>query len=170
MKTTMKLKKATAKPIKTSKKTSPKPLAAAKRATAKRAAKKPAARAMVARRADFGAPVDGFFAKQRPPLRAILEALRELVEEAAPDATASLKWGMPMYTIGTVMMCGLAGHKSHVNLLLAGPPQAFIDPDGRLEGNGKTGRHLALRSIDDLPRKAVRAWLRIATKAARAKA
>jgi hypothetical protein len=126
---------------------------------------------MPARRADFGAPIDGFFAKQPPHLRAILEALRELVEEAAPDATASLKWGMPFYTLGrNKMMCALAGFKSHVNLILAGPPDAFADPDGLLEGDAKTGRHLKLRTLDELPREAVRGWLRTASQVAREKA
>jgi hypothetical protein len=124
---------------------------------------------MAPRRADYGAPIDGFFAKQPPHLRPILEALRKLVEEAAPDAKASIKWGMPFYTLGDNMMCALGGHKSHVNLILAGPPGTFHDPGGLLEGEGKTGRRLTLRSLEDLPRQAVRAWVRSARKAARGK-
>jgi hypothetical protein len=152
-------------------KTAPKRAAAARRKSgAKRAAPQSTARAPVAQRADFGAPIDGFFAKQPPELRAILQALRELVERAAPDATASLKWGMPVYTIGRTMMCALGGHKKHVNLVLAGPPGAFVDPGGKLTGGGKTGRHLTLRHIDELPHAAVRGWLRTATYFARAKA
>src|SRR5688500_1495880 len=38
-------------------------------------------------RADFGAPVDGFFAKQPPHLRAILEELRTVIEKTVPAAT-----------------------------------------------------------------------------------
>jgi hypothetical protein len=161
------------KPKKTAAKAGKKKNGAAKKPTAsatKGARKMPAARAMVARRADFGAPIDGFFAKQPPHLRAILEALRDLVEEAAPEATAALKWGMPVYTLGGSMMCALGGHKAHVNLVLAGPPGSFADPAKRLEGAGKTGRHLTLRSIDDLPRDAVRGWLRTAVEAVRGKA
>jgi hypothetical protein len=137
---------------------------------AKRAAPKSAARATVAQRADFGAPVDGFFAKQPPELRPILEALRKLVEQAAPDAKASLKWGIPVYTIGRTMMCALGGHKAHVNLILAGPPGAFVDPGNKLTGGGKTGRHLTLRHLGELPHAAVRGWLRTASYFARAKA
>lgn len=124
---------------------------------------------MATRRADFGAPIDGFFAKQPPHLRAILEQLRNVVEKEAPDATASIKWGMPFYTIGGAMTCALGAHKSHVNLILAGPPGTFNDPDGRLEGEGKTGRRLTLRSLDELPRDAVRGWVRTAVQVARAK-
>jgi hypothetical protein len=134
-------------------------------ATAKAAAAPPR---KVGPRADFGAPVDGFFAKQPPPQRTILESLRALVAEAAPDASSSLKWGMPVYTIGGNMMCALAGFTSHVNLILAGPTGTFADPAGLLEGDGKTGKHLKLRSIDELPRAAVRGWLHHAAERARA--
>lgn len=129
--------------------------------------KKPSAPKKYERRADLGAPIDGFFAKQQPHLRPILEELRQLVEAAAPDATSAIKWGMPFYTVGGQMMCALAGFKGHVNLILSGPPGTFADPDGRLEGDAKTGRHLKLRSLDELPRAAVRGWLRAAANRAR---
>lgn len=122
------------------------------------------------RRADFGAPVDAFFAKQPPKLKAILDALRALVEEAAPDATASIKWGNAFYSLEGETVCALAGFKAHVNLILPGAPGAFADPDGLLEGEGKTGQHLKLRALDELPREAVRGWLRATAEAARKKA
>ncbi|HVZ71157.1 MAG TPA: DUF1801 domain-containing protein [Polyangia bacterium] len=132
----------------------------------KKAAAKPAPK-MYAARADLGAPIDGFFAKQPPALRAVLEELRALVEAAAPDATSSIKWGMPFYTLGRGMMCALGAHKSHVNLILSGPPGTYADPEGRLEGTSKLGRHLKLRSLDELPRASVRAWLKTAAATAR---
>ena len=118
-------------------------------------------------RADYGAPIDGFFAKQPPPLRAILDRLRQLIDEAAPDATSSIKWGMPFYTIGDGMMCAIAGFKAHVNLILSGPPGTYADPGGLLEGGGKTGRHLKICALDELPLAAVRGWLRTAADQAR---
>jgi hypothetical protein len=142
-----------------------KPVATKKRAiTAK---SKPVAAKKMAARADLGAPIDGFFARQPPHLRAILDELRGLVEEAAPEADSSIKWGMPFYTVGGRMMCALAGFKAHVNLILSGPPGAYVAPDGLLEGEGKTGRHLKIRALDDLPRDAVRGWLRVAATLAR---
>lgn len=121
-------------------------------------------------RADYGKPIDGFFAKQPPHLRVILEALRELVEKNAPDAVASLKWGMPFYSIGGRMMCALAGFKSHVNLILAASPSELDDPEGLLEGAGRGSRHLKLRALDELPKKSVRSWVRTAARIARARA
>jgi hypothetical protein len=154
---------------------------ASKKTPKKRPAKKQAAKKQAAAkrapqgkkfgpRADFGAPVGGFFEKQPAELRGILEALRKLIERAAPDAEASLKWGMPFYTIGGAMFCALGAHKSHVNLILAGPPGSFDDPDKRLSGGGKTGRHLKLQPEAEVPAKAVRGWLRTAADMARKKA
>jgi hypothetical protein len=119
-------------------------------------------------RADLGAPVDGFFAKQPPPLRPIVEKLRTLVEKNAPGATSSLKWGMPFYAIGDNVVCAIAAHKSHVNLILPGPPGTYSDPDGLLTGEGKTGRHLKVRSLSELPEAAVKGWLKKAASLAKA--
>jgi hypothetical protein len=119
-------------------------------------------------RKDLGAPVEGFFAKQPPHLRPILDQLRALIAEAAPAATAATKWGMPFYSVDGNTMCALAAFKAHVNLILPGPPGTYADPDGLLEGDGKTGKHLKLRPADALPRAAVRGWLRTAAARARA--
>jgi hypothetical protein len=140
--------------------------------TKKPATKKPAAKAAAPAmkygpRKDLGAPIDAFFTKQPPHIRPIVEELRKMVEDTAPDAASAIKWGMPFFSVGDTMMCAIAAHKSHVNLILSGPPGTYADPKGLLEGDGKTGRHLKLRALDDLPRAEVRAWLRAAVAHAR---
>jgi len=137
-------------------------------ATGRRAATRPAPAGRPGPRADLGAPIDGFFAKQPPETRSILDELRKLIEAAAPEARSSLKWGMPFFMIGDNMMCALGGHKAHVNLILPGPPGTYGDPDGLLEGGGKTGKHLKVGSQGDLPRAAVVGWLKTAAARARA--
>jgi hypothetical protein len=116
-------------------------------------------------RADFGAPIDDTIAKS--PHRAMLEELRALIDKAAPEATASLKWGMPNFSIGGTMMCQLGVHKAHVNLVLAGPAGTYADPKGLLEGEGKMGRHLRLVAGAPIPRADVVRWLAAAAKHAR---
>ena len=118
-------------------------------------------------RADFGKPITSFLAKQPPALRAILDALRAEIAEVAPEATSSLKWGMPWFAIDGAMFCALGAHKTHVNLILPGPPGTYADPGGRLEGEGKTGKHLKLTSVAEIPRDAVRTWLKTAVARAR---
>jgi hypothetical protein len=145
------------------------PAATQEKTKGKTARRKPPAKkgAKGAPRADLGAPIDGFFSKQPAHLRPVLDELRKLVHEAAPDATSAMKWGLAFFSMGKHPMCALAGFKAHVNLILAGPPGTFADPDGILEGEGKTGRHLKLRALEDLPRAAVRGWLHTAAERAR---
>lgn len=120
-------------------------------------------------RADFGKPIDTFFDKHPAPLRTVLVELRKLVQAAAPDATSSIKWGMPFFEIGGKMFVALGAHKAHVNLILAGPPGAFEDPTGKLTGEAKGGRHLKLTSVADLPTNEVKGWLATAAHLARTK-
>jgi hypothetical protein len=146
------------------------PKAAAPKPKTKTASKKPATKAAPVKfgaRKDLGAPVDGFFAKQPPHLRPILDQLRAMIAEAAPEATATTKWGMPFYSVGENTLCALAAFKAHVNLILPGPPGTYADPGGLLEGDGKTGKHLKLRALAELPRPAVRGWLKTAAARAR---
>lgn len=158
-------------PAKTKARPSPRQAAkgAARKKTAARPARKPAAPAMkFGPRKDLGAPVDGFFARQPPHLRPIVDRLRALIGEAAPDAQSSIKWGMPFYEISGNTVCAIGAFKQHVNLILPGPPGTYADPAGRLEGDGKTGKHLKLRSAAELVPDAVRGWLRTAAARARA--
>lgn len=156
----------------TPKKAVPKRKLAGKTVTAKATAKKPkgkrAAAQVTSRRADFGQPIDAFFANQPAAVRGVLDALRAMIQDAAPDATASLKWGQPLFAVDGTMMCALGGHKSHVTLILPGPLGTYADPDALLAGSGKTGRHLKITSVDELPRARVRGWLATAAKRAAA--
>ena len=136
-----------------------------KRKPTKKAA--PAKHAMA--RTDFGSQIDGYFKKQKSPMREVLVELRKIVESEVPEAQSSIKWGNPFFTLNGKMMVAMSSHSSHVNLILAGPPSAFADPHHRLTGAGKTGRHLKLASLAELPRTEVRGWVKTAAKIARAK-
>ena len=138
----------------------------ATRKTTPAAKAKPAAKPY-GRRKDLGAPVDGFYARQPAVTQPILRELRALVDAALPDARTSLKWGMPFYMIGDTLICAIGGHKAHVNLILPGPPGTYDDPEGHLTGDGKTGRHLKLTSVGQIPREAVKGWLRTAVALAK---
>jgi hypothetical protein len=122
------------------------------------------------RRADYGASIQGFLERQPPFARAILDELRALIVEVVPEADASLKWGMPFFSVEGKMFCGLTAHKAHVNLVLYGRHEAYSDPEGRLSGTGKAGYHLRIESLDNLPREEIRVWLSEAAELAREKA
>lgn len=130
--------------------------APAKARTAKAA---PAKSMRPAPRADYGSAIDSFFTRHPEPLRSIAIELRKLIEASAPEATSAIKWGMPQWTIDGKMFTAIGVHKAHVNLILWGPPNAYKDPNGRLTGESKMGRHLKITTLDELPRNEVKAWL-----------
>src|SRR5580658_9688371 len=94
-------------------------------------------------------------------------ALREVILEEAPDASESI---YQVYTVAIWfgfsgkmkdMFCYIATNARHVNL---GFPRgsSLPDPNRVLEGEGKTMRHIKLRSLRDVERPVVRRYIRTA--------
>ncbi|MGV3623964.1 MAG: DUF1801 domain-containing protein [Archangium sp.] len=125
--------------------------------------KPPAAPKKPTPRKDFGAPIDAYFAKFDGEQRKILDTLKALITAAVPKAEAAIKWGMPMWTLnGTKMICALRATKSHVGLLVSGPPELFDDPDQLLEGSAQNMRQLKVTASGEIPKKLVTAWVKAA--------
>ena len=107
-----------------------------------------------------GASVEGYFADQPPDKRALLERLRALVAKGVPDASASIKWGVPFYQRNGKDVCALAAFKDHVAINFFAPPTAFVDPGKKLEGSGKGNRMLKIRSAVDIDSASINRWLK----------
>lgn len=135
--------------------------AAAKKAPAKGAAAKKTPGRQYLRREDLGAPADAFFAQQPPERREHLEALRALVKKAAPGARESMKWGMPYYELKGGF-CALYTSNTYAALSIMAPPEKLDDPEGKLEGTGKTMRHLKVRSAADIDEASILRWVKAA--------
>lgn len=116
---------------------------------------------VIPRREDLGAPVEVFFDRHPPEQRELLEALHAMIRKAAPDARSSIKWGMPYYEVKRGF-CSLYTSPSYVGLNIMAPPEKLDDPEKRLEGTGKTMRHLKVRSAADLDEASILRWLRAA--------
>lgn len=142
--------------------------AAVKRATtAKKVVKRSTPRKKVptkayGSRADFGAVAESYFARQQPDKRVLLETLHALVLKAVPDATAAIKWGVPVYEKDGKAVCALASFKEHVGMNFFAPPTAFVDPQRKLEGGGKASRMLKVRSAADIDSASIQRWLKAA--------
>ncbi len=139
---------------------------AAPRTTAKSSSKAAAAKdptkRKYPRRSDLGAPADDFFARQPPELRLYLDALRALVKETVPQARESMKWGMPYYELKSGFS-SLYASNTYAALNIMAPPETLDDPQGKLEGTGKTMRHYKVRSAADLADEAsIVRWLKTA--------
>ena len=99
-----------------------------------------------------------------PDVVKTVHALCVLVREACPDATETVQlgWKSVSFSRGGVMkgsICSIGPHKEWVNLqFLQGT--SLEDPDGLLEGSGKTMRHVKVRSVEEMDSEALSALVR----------
>lgn len=94
--------------------------------------------------------VDEYIAKLGSPQREVVEGLRRIVKEAAPAATESIKWRMPWFEQNG-LLCYIDSAKGHVRFGFYRGAE-LPDPEGLLEGTGKTGRHIKVRDLKDILR------------------
>ena len=101
------------------------------------------------------------------PLRPILMALREVINQIHPDVSEVVRLGDRAATYGLgprKMIDGYAyilPHKQWVNLGFY-QGVALADPGGLLEGTGAKMRHVKIRSLEDAQRPEVRALIEAA--------
>jgi hypothetical protein len=109
----------------------------------------------------------GFLQAYDPHIGDLALSLREIILEEAPDASESV---YQVYTVAIWfgfsgkmkdMFCYIATSADHINL---GFPRGSTlpDPNRVLEGDGKTMRHIKLRSQADLNRPFIRRYIRTA--------
>jgi hypothetical protein len=72
-----------------------------------------------------------------------------------------MKWGMPYYELKGGF-CALYTSTTYAALNIMAPPEKLDDPEGRLEGTGKTMRHLKVRSAADIDEASILRWVKAA--------
>lgn len=78
----------------------------------------------------------------------IARALRKRLMTHGPDLRVQLAWGFPCW-IGRARIASIVPQKSWCNLQLWSG--ARLAPDfARIEGNGKSLRHVKVRAVDDI--------------------
>src|SRR5262249_5507258 len=101
----------------------------------------------------------------RGPVAPLARALRALIRQAAPMASESIKWGMPVYATGK-LICAVRPAAGYVALQFYGSGTALPDPEGLLEGTGKRMRHVKIRTRDDIKKDLFTSWIRQAAESA----
>lgn len=81
--------------------------------------------------------VDDYIGALSPPVRALLEHLREAVHRALPEGCETIKWKVPHYTVDGRNIAGLAGFKAHCSLGIHGGPG--------------DSRYVKIASFDEMP-------------------
>lgn len=93
----------------------------------------------------------------------IQDAVKELVDQLAPDVRYVTKYGGEVFCVDThddkAFVGGIFTNKAHVSLEFS-QGALFDDPAAQLEGTGKHRRHLKLRTVDDVDAKGVKALLK----------
>lgn len=89
---------------------------------------------------------------------AIMLRLRELIYEIVPEATESIKWSRPHFSMGRRPVCYIGGFQKHVTLAFH-DGRMLHDPEGFLLGTGKMLKYLKFTSMDELDDDRIRRWI-----------
>lgn len=94
--------------------------------------------------------VDAWFQSRNEFAKPICEALREIVQSAAPDLEEAIRWSVPTYK-GQGLVCAIGGFKEHVSLVffrgaeLDDPRSLFVKDAG-----SSSSRAIQFRSIREI--------------------
>ena len=100
----------------------------------------------------YDARVDAYIAKAAPFAKPILEHVRQVVHDASPKITETVKWGMPFFDYkGPV--CMMASFKQHLGFGFwkasrLNDPNGFVNEGGDEAAAGSFGR---IEKMEDLP-------------------
>jgi hypothetical protein len=134
----------------------------AKKAPARKAAAKKAARRapMGPSARQQGKTVEAYIVGFNDWRGETMTALRQLVHEAAPGVTDSIKWGQPVFELNGPFAY-MKAFSSHVNFGFWRGAE-LVDPKGFLKGTGGRMRHVELRSLADIDAPILQSMVRTA--------
>ena len=92
--------------------------------------------------------IDAYIARQADFARPVLEHLRRIVHEAAPEVEETIKWSMPHFTYKGRLFAGMAAFKAHATFGLWQASAVLGETGSEREAMGQFGR---IASLDDLP-------------------
>lgn len=119
--------------------------------------KKSGASGMERPRGDLNQPGEVAIERLPEPKRAIARAADAMIRRAVGDCESVVKWGNAVYftAIGGERMAFASLMETKAGINLALPGAVLDDPEGLLEGTGKTMRHVKLHSEQSVERKGV---------------
>jgi uncharacterized protein YdeI (YjbR/CyaY-like superfamily) len=94
--------------------------------------------------------IDAYIEKAAPFAQPVLTHLRNLMHQACPQATESVKWGMPFFTQQGVILCHMAAFKQHCAFGFWGPEmKKVLKRDGlhSSDAMGVLGRITKLKNL-----------------------
>ncbi|WP_440065536.1 DUF1801 domain-containing protein [Streptosporangium sp. OZ121] len=101
--------------------------------------------------------------KVQPHHREIVNTLRTLMKECAPEATEVISRGSPAWQQGRKILAIISVSKTHITFAFARGAE-FEDSFGLLDGVGKTTRHVKLKKPETMNLEALRDYARQAVR------
>jgi hypothetical protein len=102
--------------------------------------------------------VKEYIDKQKSPQKDICLKVRGIILKTFPDIKEEMKWGVPVYGGGKFYIGAL---RDHVNLGFS-IDGLTKDELALFEGNGKTMRHIKIKTVKDIDEKRIVKLLKIA--------
>ena len=108
--------------------------------------------------------VDTFLTAQHHPLTPEIELVREIILQASPKITETIKWKTPTFMYKGNMASFFMNAKKHVSLMFH-RGAAIPGDHPLLEGEGDTSRTAKFQGLDDVEARAselqavIRAWI-----------
>jgi hypothetical protein len=94
--------------------------------------------------------VDQYIVDLPENIQKITDALRKIILDSSPKLIEEYKWSMPNYSYNG-LVCYLQASKKHVNLgFHKGNELIESDTDTRLQGTGKTMRHIKIMKMEEI--------------------
>ncbi|HLW38919.1 MAG TPA: DUF1801 domain-containing protein [Brumimicrobium sp.] len=90
----------------------------------------------------------------------IMQKVRGLIHQNIPNIKEEFKWNRPIFKT-TKDIAYLQANKTHVNLGFYKDFEKLNDPDKKLEGTGKTMRHIKLRKVADVDEEQLSDWFKV---------
>jgi hypothetical protein len=100
--------------------------------------------------------------KIQPQHQDSVRVLRELMRESAPGATETISYGSLAWKTRKVVAI-ISQSKTHLTFAFSRGAE-FEDPHGLLKGEGKTTRHVKIKTPDGINRDALRDYIAQAMK------
>jgi uncharacterized protein YdeI (YjbR/CyaY-like superfamily) len=101
--------------------------------------------------ANFNPRVDMYIAKSKPFAQPVLEHLRELIHKSCPRVEETIKWSMPFFEYGGVILGNMAAFKEHCSFGFWGKEIGAVLTEAGIVQRGGMGTLGRITSIKDLP-------------------
>ena len=107
--------------------------------------------------------VEEYLANLHPTQVAVVAALFEVIRQAAPDASESIKWAQPVWEVNGPV-CSLKAFKNYtnVNFWRGAELAERSDPDHLLLGEGDQMRHIRVATVGEIRGESLKRLVRAA--------